>query len=67
MAAVAARRPPRVVVALATLERVGPALAALAGYDVDTVLLQSSRLQPLGEGHRLVPTNPVFIVSGVLA
>ena len=64
--AVAARRPQRVVVALATLERVEPTLAALADYDTDTVLLQAQRLQSLGEGNRLVPTNPVFLVSGVL-
>lgn len=66
VAAVAAVRPARVVVALATLERVGPTVAALEGYEVETVLLQVSHLQPLGEGHRLVPANPVFVVSGVL-
>lgn len=64
--AVAAVRPLRLVVALATLERVAPTVAALGGYDVDTVLLQVQTLQPLGEGHRLAPTNPVFVVSGVL-
>jgi precorrin-6Y C5,15-methyltransferase (decarboxylating) len=63
--AVVARQPARVVVALATVERVGPVLEAMTGYGVDTVLLESSRLQPLGDGHRLVPTNPVFVVSGV--
>jgi len=65
--AVAARRPQRIVVALATLERVGPTVAALDDYDVDTVLLQVQHLVPLGEGHRLSPANPVFVVSGVLA
>jgi precorrin-6B C5,15-methyltransferase / cobalt-precorrin-6B C5,C15-methyltransferase len=64
--AVVARRPARVVVALATLERVGPVLTALDGYDAEAVLLEASRLQPLGDGHRLVPTNPVFVVSGTL-
>ena len=64
--AVAARRPERVVVSLATLERVAPTLAALAGYQTDTVLLQAQRLQPLGGGSRLVPTNPVFVVAGEL-
>ena len=64
--AVAAVRPQRVVVALATLERVGPTIAALEGYDVDTVLLQVQHLTPLGDGHRLSPANPVFLVSGVL-
>jgi len=64
--AVATRRPQRVVVALATLEHVAPVVAALGGYAVDTVLLQAQRLTPLGSGHRLVPTNPVFVVSGAL-
>lgn len=62
--AVAQRGPARVVVALATLERVAPTLDALVEYDTDTVLLQASRLAPLGNGHRLVPTNPVFVVCG---
>jgi precorrin-6Y C5,15-methyltransferase (decarboxylating) len=65
--AVAAVQASRVVVALATLERVAPTIAALAGYDLDTVLLQASHLVPLGDGHRLVPANPVFVVSGVLS
>jgi precorrin-6B C5,15-methyltransferase / cobalt-precorrin-6B C5,C15-methyltransferase len=64
--AVVERRPGRVVVALATLERVGPVLAELSGYATEAVLLDSRRLRPLGEGHRLVPTNPVFLVSGAL-
>ena len=64
--AVAERRPQRVVVALATVERVAPVLDALTGWRPEAVLLESSRLQPLGEGHRLVPANPVFVVSGVL-
>jgi precorrin-6Y C5,15-methyltransferase (decarboxylating) len=67
VAAVAEVRPSRVVVALATLERVAPTLAALKDYELDTVLLQVSHLQPLGDGHRLVPSNPVFVVSGVLS
>ncbi len=67
VAACAARRPTRLVVALATVEQVGPTTAALDGYDVESVLLQSSSLQPLGDGHRLVPANPVFVVSGHLA
>ena len=64
--AVVQRRPSRVVVALATLERVAPVLQALDGYATDAVLLEASRLAPLGDGHRLVPTNPVFVVSGAL-
>ena len=66
VAAVAARRPERVVVALATIERVAPTLKALDNYAVETVLLQVQQLQSLGEGHRLVPTNPIFVISGVL-
>ena len=63
--AVAERRPQRVVVALATLERVAPVLDALGGYETEAVLLSAQRLQRLGDGHRLAPTNPVFVVSGV--
>lgn len=62
--AVAARAPERLVVTLATLERVGPVLAQLAGWRTDTVLVQTARLAPLADGHRLVPTNPVFVVTG---
>jgi precorrin-6Y C5,15-methyltransferase (decarboxylating) len=64
VAACAARGPERLVVALATLELVAPTTAALAHYEVDTVLVQASRLTPLGTGHRLEPSNPVFVVSG---
>lgn len=64
--AVAERRPRRVVVALAQLERVAEVRAALGAYDTEAILLQTSRLQPLGAGTRLVPANPVFLVSGVL-
>ena len=65
--AVADRRPGRVVVALATMERVAPVLEALRDWAPEAVLLESKRLQPLGGGTRLVPTNPVFVVSGALA
>jgi precorrin-6Y C5,15-methyltransferase (decarboxylating) len=53
------------VVALAAVERAGPTHAALtaAGYAVDGVLLQASRLAPLPGGvHRLAATNPVFVL-----
>ena len=64
------RRPARLVAALATLEQVAPVLAALTDdgtYAAEAVLLQVSALSPLGQGHRLVPANPVFVVSGELA
>jgi precorrin-6Y C5,15-methyltransferase (decarboxylating) len=64
--AVAERRPQRLVIALATVERVAPVLDALHDWAPEAVLLESSRLQPLGTGHRLVPTNPVFVVAGCL-
>ncbi len=63
--AVAARRPARIVVALAAIERAGAAHAALtkAGYAVDGTLLQAARFAPLPGGvHRLAATNPVFLV-----
>jgi precorrin-6Y C5,15-methyltransferase (decarboxylating) len=64
VAACAARRPARLVVALATIELVAPAAAALVDYAVECVLLQASRLVPLAGGHRLAPSNPVFVVTG---
>nr|WP_246620024.1 precorrin-6y C5,15-methyltransferase (decarboxylating) subunit CbiE [Streptomyces corallincola] len=67
--AVCARRARRaVVVALAALDRVPAARAALtdAGLVCDGVLLQSSRLAPLpGEVTRLAATNPVFLLWGL--
>jgi precorrin-6Y C5,15-methyltransferase (decarboxylating) len=69
VAAACARRARRtVVVALAALDRVPAARAALtgAGLDVDGVLLQSSRLAPLpGDVTRLAAANPVFLLWGV--
>ena len=65
ISAVAARRPGRIVVALAAVQRAGPAMEALAGagYTVDGTLLQASRLAPLPDGaHRLAATNPVFLL-----
>ncbi|MFB8179897.1 precorrin-6y C5,15-methyltransferase (decarboxylating) subunit CbiE [Streptomyces sp. NPDC055966] len=64
-----ARRARRtVVVAMAALDRVPAARAALtaAGFGCDGVLLQSSRLAPLpGEVSRLAAANPVFLLWGV--
>ena len=65
VAAVAARRPARIVVALAAVQRVGQATEILgdAGYTVDGTLLQASRLAPLPDGaHRLAAANPVFLL-----
>ncbi|MEU9241836.1 precorrin-6y C5,15-methyltransferase (decarboxylating) subunit CbiE [Streptomyces sp. NPDC048385] len=63
-----ARRARRtVVVAMAALDRVPAARAALtgAGFSCDGVLLQSSRLAPLpGEVTRLAAANPVFLLWG---
>jgi precorrin-6Y C5,15-methyltransferase (decarboxylating) len=60
-----------VVVALAGVERVAPALGRLrdAEFDTGALLLEAARLRPLGgEGdgspaHRLAPVNPVFLVQ----
>ena len=63
--AAAARHPARIVVALAAVERAGPAHAALtaAGYAAGGVLVQAARLAPLpGDVHRLAATNPVFLL-----
>ena len=65
VAAVAARRPARIVLALAAVQRAGQAAELLgeAGYQVDGTLLQASRLAPLpGGAHRLAAANPVFLL-----
>ena len=64
VAAARARR--AVVVALATVERVTMAMERLeaGGLEVETVMLQASRLRRLGAGHRLAAANPVFVASG---
>jgi precorrin-6Y C5,15-methyltransferase (decarboxylating) len=62
-----ARRTRRsIVVALATLERVGPARETLtkAGLEVTGTMLHASRLAPLGSGHRLAAANPVVLLGG---
>ncbi|MBC7678428.1 MAG: methyltransferase domain-containing protein, partial [Pseudorhodobacter sp.] len=67
--AVAAHRPPVVVVALAALDRVAPVRACLldAGYRVEGVQLAASRLTDLPGGSvRLAATNPVVVLTGVL-
>ncbi|MFI6206801.1 precorrin-6y C5,15-methyltransferase (decarboxylating) subunit CbiE [Streptomyces sp. NPDC051041] len=67
VAACARRARRTVVVALAALDRVPAARAALAGagFDCDGVLLQSSRLAPLpGDVTRLAAANPVFLLWG---
>lgn len=62
--------PARVVVALAALDRVAPALALLrtSGYRTDGVQLSAARLADLPGGSvRLAATNPVVVLSGELA
>ena len=64
LSAVAARR--AVVLTLISLERVVPAAEILegCGLEVETTLLQASRVGEIGSAHRLVPETPVFVVSG---
>ncbi|TWH70023.1 precorrin-6Y C5,15-methyltransferase (decarboxylating) [Micromonospora olivasterospora] len=67
LAAVAAREPARVVVTLAALDRVAPALALLRerGYRADGVQLSAARLADLPGGSvRLAATNPVVVLTG---
>jgi precorrin-6Y C5,15-methyltransferase (decarboxylating) len=67
VSAVAARRPARIVIALAAVDRAGPVCDVLeaAGYPADGTLLQSSRLARLPDGsHRLAAANPVFLLWG---
>jgi precorrin-6Y C5,15-methyltransferase (decarboxylating) len=70
LSACLARRPARVVATYAALERVGPAMAALAraGYRTEGVQVQANRLAALPDGtHRLAAVNPVHVVSGALS
>lgn len=62
--AAVARGPRVVVVALATLDRVGDVQRALSPYRVDGVQLQASRLRTLGGATGLAATNPVFVLWG---
>jgi precorrin-6B C5,15-methyltransferase / cobalt-precorrin-6B C5,C15-methyltransferase len=64
LCAVRARR--SVILSLITLERVVPAgeLLADCGLEVETTLLQASRVKGVGDLHRLAPESPVFVVSG---
>lgn len=65
LCAVRARR--SVVVSLIGIERVVPAGEKLAGcgLEVETTLLQASRVKGVGPLHRLIPGTPVFVVSGI--
>jgi precorrin-6Y C5,15-methyltransferase (decarboxylating) len=64
LCAVRARRV--VVLSLITLERVVPAGEILesCGLEVETALLQASRVKDIGSLHRLAAETPVFVVSG---
>ncbi|WP_348651048.1 precorrin-6y C5,15-methyltransferase (decarboxylating) subunit CbiE [Micromonospora sp. WMMD812] len=67
LAAVAARRPPRIVATLAAVDRIGPAVDLLraAGYAVEGVQLSAARLADLPGGSiRLAATNPVVVLTG---
>ena len=64
-AAVQAGKPSRVVVTLASVDRVRPVadLLTALGYTAEGTLLQASRLSPLPGGSlRLAATNPVFVL-----
>jgi precorrin-6Y C5,15-methyltransferase (decarboxylating) len=63
----AAKASPRVVVALAALDRLSPCRTALreAGHEVDGVQLAASRFAELPDGSvRLAATNPVLVLWG---
>lgn len=66
VAAAADRARRAVVVSLATVDRVAPALDALAaaGLDVGGSQVTAARIAPLAGGRRLSGTNPVFLLRG---
>nr|WP_318658006.1 precorrin-6y C5,15-methyltransferase (decarboxylating) subunit CbiE [Micromonospora noduli] len=67
LTAVVARQPERVVLTLAALDRVAPAVGLLraAGYTVEGSQLSAARLADLPGGSiRLAATNPVVVLTG---
>ncbi|MFG2049002.1 precorrin-6y C5,15-methyltransferase (decarboxylating) subunit CbiE [Micromonospora sp. NPDC048935] len=67
LAAVVTRQPERVVLTLAALDRVAPAVGLLraAGYTVQGCQLSAARLADLPGGSiRLAATNPVVVLTG---
>ncbi|MBM0280143.1 precorrin-6Y C5,15-methyltransferase (decarboxylating) subunit CbiT [Micromonospora sp. STR1s_6] len=67
LTAVLARQPERVVLTLAALDRVAPAVSLLraAGYTVEGCQLSAARLADLPGGSiRLAATNPVVVLTG---
>jgi precorrin-6Y C5,15-methyltransferase (decarboxylating) len=62
----AAREPRAIVVTLALVDRIAPAIERLTarGYDTTATTLQANRVKPLAGGHRLAAENPVTVVVG---
>jgi precorrin-6Y C5,15-methyltransferase (decarboxylating) len=63
---VAPRTRRAVVVTVALIDRIAPAMERLAGHglDVTATTLQANRLRPLAGGHRLAAENPVTVIVG---
>ena len=55
-----------VVVTVALVERIAPAIERLAGHglEVSATTVQASRLRPIAGGHRLAAENPVTVIAG---
>lgn len=66
LAAVAPRARRAVVLALAGLDRVTPAVGQLraAGYAAEATLVSAAQVVPIGDSQRLSGENPVFLVVG---
>ncbi len=64
LCAVRARR--SVVLSLITLEKIMPAgeILQVCGLEVETTLLQASRVKGIGTLHRLAAETPIFVVRG---
>lgn len=63
---VAPRTRRAVVVTVALIERIAPAMERLTahGLEVTATTIQASRLRPLAGGHRLAAENPVTVITG---
>jgi precorrin-6Y C5,15-methyltransferase (decarboxylating) len=63
---VAPRTRRAVVVTVALIERIAPAIDRLTahGLEVTATTIQASRLRPLAGGHRLAAENPITVIAG---
>jgi precorrin-6B C5,15-methyltransferase / cobalt-precorrin-6B C5,C15-methyltransferase len=64
--AIAPRARRAVVITLALIDRIAPALDRLAahGLEASATTIQANRLRPIAGGHRLAAENPITVITG---